>query len=111
MKKNYLAAIATINALCFEPAFAMAADTPQEVTVHPSIDRACREALNVGPNDSVYAACVASLRETLTATKKVHNEHCQTACSEAGLKPGSEAFDRCVANLSGALAQAQLNVN
>ncbi|MEE3627128.1 hypothetical protein UCD39_24640 [Nitrospirillum sp. BR 11752] len=105
------AALLTLGLLTLGMQPALAADTMPTITIHPSIDRACQDALHVGPNDSLYAACVASLKDTLSATKKMHAERCQTACSEAGLTEGSPAFDRCVANLNGALAQAQLSGN
>lgn len=111
MLKSSAALLSLCALLSLEARPALAADAVQTVTVHPSIDRACQDALHVGPNDSLYAACVASLKDTLSATKKMHAERCQTACSEAGLTEGSPAFDRCVANLNGALAQAQLSSN
>ncbi|TWB63281.1 hypothetical protein [Nitrospirillum viridazoti] len=109
MLKSSVVAIAALFALVAQPV--LAADGMPTVTVHPSIDRACQDALHVSPADTQYAACVASLTQTLSMTKKMHEQRSQTACGEAGLTAGTEAYDRCVTNLSGALQQAQTTVN
>jgi hypothetical protein len=109
MLKSSVAAIAALFTLAAQPV--LAADAMPTVTVHPSIERACQDALHVSPADTQFAACVASLNETLSMTKKMHEQRSQTACAEAGLTAGTDLYSRCVTNLSGALQQAQTTVN
>ncbi|WP_044560527.1 hypothetical protein [Azospirillum sp. B4] len=92
------------------PAFA----APVTATDTATIQHTCQTTLGLTVNDTDYAACVSTLSQSLAAAMPHERRGMPTdnvACAEVGLMPGSAGYARCIANLDGALAQAQLAPN
>ncbi|MDG3441814.1 hypothetical protein [Nitrospirillum amazonense] len=106
-----VAAALTGAAALAAPAFAAPVAAPEATT----IQHTCEQTLGLTVNDSGYAACVATLAQAHAAGVRAAGTQPQTpantACADAGLAPGTADYGRCVANLDGALTQAQLSAN
>lgn len=105
---------ALLGASVAAPAFAAA---PLTVTVTApgtaTVQHACQSTLGLTVNNTDYAACVATLNQAVAAAQPQNHRPAPTgnACAEVGLTPGTNGFERCVANLDGALNQVLLAPN
>jgi hypothetical protein len=58
---------------------------------------ACADIMGYAPANADYAACVASLNDTLTDLDQAHAvQGDRSACLKQGLQPGTADFDVCV---------------
>ncbi|TWB37780.1 hypothetical protein [Nitrospirillum viridazoti] len=105
---------ALLGATVTAPAFAAA---PLTVTVTAlgtaAVQHACQSTLGLTVNNTDYAACVAALNQAVATAQPQNQRPTPTgnACAEVGLMPGTNGFERCVANLDGALNQVLLAPN
>ncbi|MEA1650568.1 hypothetical protein UAJ10_16300 [Nitrospirillum sp. BR 11164] len=103
---------ALLGATVAAPAFAAA---PLTVTVTAAstatVQHACQSTLGLTVNNTDYAACVATLNQAVAVAQPQRQTPTGNACAEVGLMPGTNGFERCVANLDGALNQVLLAPN
>ena len=95
------------------PAFANPLTVTVTATSAATVQHACQATLGLTLNNTDYAACVATLTQAVAATQPQPHQQTPTdsACAEVGLTPGTNGFERCVANLDGALNQVLLSPN
>ncbi|MEA1676621.1 hypothetical protein [Nitrospirillum sp. BR 11163] len=96
------------------PAFAAAPLTVTVTAVNAAtVQHACQTTLGLTVNNTDYTACVATLTQAVAATlpQAQHPSPTGSACAEVGLAPGTNDFERCVANLDGVLNQVLLAPN
>ncbi|MDE1147631.1 MAG: hypothetical protein PW843_13595 [Azospirillaceae bacterium] len=79
-----------------------------------TVQHTCEQTLGLTVNDTDYAACVSTLSRSLAMAMPAERRNMptdRTACAQVGLLPGTNGYERCVANLDGALAETQLMSN
>jgi hypothetical protein len=89
-------------------AYADGAPAPSSAAAFES--DACQKIMGLNSSEAQYAACVETLRQSLSAAyyrNEVARETLnaswnpfQRACAEVGIRPNSRVFDRCVVDLS-----------